>query len=123
MSLSFSLSLSQLREGSKNLNLTAQEVAQLQRNFEATVIKLLYGFIWQECVITDDPIIADPDLNLAGAQFLPVVNAFANSLSDFPIYEQNLQVGQKFPIQSVAFPLESVNDRNIMLMCAQYCIR
>ena len=38
----------------------------------------------------------DPDTNARGAELIPVVNAFANGLNDFPIYDQNLQVSKDF---------------------------
>lgn len=88
----FVTSLQQLRAGSASLNLTTQEKLELDGNFASTLIKLLYAFVWQEWVVSDDPIILDPDINSGGAALLPVLNAYANSLNNYPIYDQDLQV-------------------------------
>lgn len=83
----------QLRNSTVDLELSHEEEDQLLANFESALIKMLYAFLWQEWVITDKPIIFDPDFNEAGATFIRVVNAYANSLNDFPIYDQDLQNG------------------------------
>lgn len=75
-----------------DIELTSIEIIQLDANFDSALIKLLYSFIWQEWVITDNPMLFEPEVNAKGAELLPVVNQFANVLNNFPEYDQNLQV-------------------------------
>lgn len=82
----------QMRALTATLNLTTEEKLVVQGNFESALIKLLYAFVWQEWAIGENPIIYDPAINEQGADLIPVINAFANSLNTFPIYDQDVQV-------------------------------
>ena len=74
------------------MELTNAEKLQLDLDFDSALVKLIYAFIWQEWVITDNPMVFDPEVNVQGNALITTVNAFANSLNNFPIYDQNLQV-------------------------------
>ena len=74
------------------MDLTFAEKSELRGNFESTLIKLLFAFLWQEQVITDAPIIFNETFNAWGAEMLSEVNAFANSLNTYEFYETNFQV-------------------------------
>ena len=82
----------QIRQSVTQLDITPVEVLHLKGDFLGALIKLIYAFVWQEWVITSDPRVFDPDVNAAGNAAIPAVNAFANSLNNFPIYDQDLQV-------------------------------
>ncbi|XP_059085901.1 uncharacterized protein LOC131882685 [Tigriopus californicus] len=85
--------LPEMRALTATLNLTTEEKLVVQGNFESALIKLLYAFVWQEWAIGENPIIYDPAINEQGADLIPVINAFANSLNTFPIYDQDVQDG------------------------------
>eukprot|EP00095_Tigriopus_kingsejongensis_P008144 maker-scaffold196_size269943-snap-gene-1.33 protein:Tk08144 transcript:maker-scaffold196_size269943-snap-gene-1.33-mRNA-1 annotation:"hypothetical protein AURANDRAFT_63034" len=73
------------------MNITSEDKLRIQGNFESALIKLLYAFVWQEWAIGSNPIIYDPEINEQGAALLPTVNAIANALNTFPIYDQDMQ--------------------------------
>ena len=66
---------------------------QLIGNLASALVKLLYAFVWQEHTL-DIPFVLEPEANIRGNELIPVVNAFANMLNDFSLYEQNFQVHQ-----------------------------
>ncbi len=71
---------------------------RLWANFGSAVIKLLYAFIWQEWVVTDLDIIFTQRFNTLGNLLIPVINGFANTLNDYPMYDEDLQNGRNlFP--------------------------
>ena len=55
-----------IREATQDLSIPILQRIQLQNNFESTLIKLMYAFLWQEWVVTNATIIFDPDFNAAG---------------------------------------------------------
>ncbi len=68
------------------------ETLRLQGNIASAVIKLMYAFVWQEQRL-NVPFITDPEANVRGAELIPIVNGFANSLNDYTYYEQRFQDG------------------------------
>ena len=75
-----------------------EDVLQLRSNFASALVKLGYAFLWQESVLTDAPWVFDPEVNVIGADLLPVVNSLANGLNNFEYYEQNFQVRKSYAI-------------------------
>ena len=59
----------------------------------ATLIKLIYAFLWQEYVLTGADIFLDPEVNVLGAQAMSSINGLANYLSSFPVLDESLQSG------------------------------
>ena len=88
----YCFSFIQIRPLMADIELTSLETMQLDANFDSALIKLLYSFLWQEWAIVDSDIWLQPEVNEKGTQLMPVVNAFANVLNNWPEYDQDLQV-------------------------------
>ncbi len=70
------------------------QLAELELNTLATLIKLLNAFLWQEYALTSSPIFLDPEVNKLGAKAMLVINQFADMLSSFPTLDLELQSGK-----------------------------
>ena len=93
-----------------HIELSLLEKAELFENTIGTVIKLLYGFVWQEEVIDfggEDYLKCNhscfpwcikiglnmtPEANAAGAAFTPKLNAFGNNLTRWDLTVEDVQV-------------------------------
>ena len=88
----FDLYLPLLEEQIGHIDLTLEESAELFENTIGTVTKLLYAFFWQESIIDLGGLNESPDINEAGAAFTPRVNMFANNLTRWDLFVQDVQV-------------------------------
>lgn len=93
----FDLYLPLLDEHIGHIDLTLEESAELLENTIGTVIKLLYGFFWQESIIDLTGINDTPEINEAGASFTPRVNMFANNLTRWDLHVEDVQLGGGYP--------------------------
>ena len=93
-----------------HIELSLLEKAELFENTIGTVIKLLYGFVWQEEVIDFGGkgylkcnhscfpwcikigLNMTPEANAAGAAFTPKLNAFGNNLTRWDLTVEDVQV-------------------------------
>ena len=69
------------------------ENIQIELDTVATLMKLIYAFLWQEYVLTGADIFLDPEVNVLGAAFMSTVNGIANYLNSFPVLDEPLQSG------------------------------
>ena len=76
----------------ESYELGALDKLHLEENFISAGIKLFYAFLWQEEVLADATALFTPEVNAWGNEHISDVNAFANSLNNWPIYDQDLQV-------------------------------
>ena len=88
----FDLYLPLLEEHIGHIDLTLEESAELFENTIGTVTKLLYAFFWQESIIDLGGLNESPEINEAGAAFTPRVNMFANNLTRWDLFVQDVQV-------------------------------
>ena len=92
-----------------HIDLDLLESAELLENTIGTVIKLLYAFVWQENVIDlggtfiteifvldnlSSGLNLSPAANEAGAAFTPKLNMFANNLTRWDLFIDDVQVCQ-----------------------------
>ena len=75
------------------MNLGILDNIQLELDTLATLMKLIYAFLWQEYVLTGSDIFLDPEVNVLGAAFMSTVNSLANYLNSFPVLSDPLQSG------------------------------
>ena len=68
--------------------LTVLEKAELVENTVGTVSKLLFAFLWQEGFIDTNGVNEIPEVNEAGAAFLPKFNMFFNNMT---LWDLNVQ--------------------------------
>jgi len=80
-----------------HIELSLLEKAELFENTIGTVIKLLYGFVWQEEVIDFGGLNMTPEANAAGAAFTPKLNAFGNNLTRWDLTVEDVQMGGGYP--------------------------
>ena len=59
----------------------------------ATVFKLIYAFLWQEEVLTDNPLFLSKPVNKLGMKFLPVLNNFLDEGNSFEYFDLDFQNG------------------------------
>ncbi|KAF2365485.1 hypothetical protein FHG87_003769, partial [Trinorchestia longiramus] len=85
--------LPELRNLTSTLKLSIVEETKFLENLIGTLVKLVYAFVWQEQVLTDNPVLLEPDANALGWEYLPIVNAWANSLNKFEYFEPDFQNG------------------------------
>lgn len=85
--------LPELRNLTSEIEIGALQKTKFIENILATTSKLIYAFLWQEQVLTDDSVFLDPAVNEAGWELLPVVNEWANSLNSFEYYDLDYQNG------------------------------
>lgn len=85
--------LPELRNLTVNLHMGVVEETKFLENTISTLSKLIYAFVWQEQVLSDNPEILDPDFNALGWAYLPKLNTWANSLNTFEYFEQDFQNG------------------------------
>ena len=76
-----------------NFSLGILENIQIELDTVATLMKLIYAFLWQEYVLTGADIFLDPEVNVLGAAFMSTVNGIANYLNSFPVLDEPLQSG------------------------------
>ena len=79
----------------EQIDISFVQKLQVDANFDSTLIKLLYAFVWQEWVIGDNPAIYDPAVNEFGANLIPTINGLANAFNNFPVYDQDLQASSE----------------------------
>ena len=87
------LILFKIRLATADVTLGILENIQLELDTLATLIKLIYAFLWQEYVLTGSDIFLDPEVNVLGAAFMSTVNNLANYLNSFPVLSEALQSG------------------------------
>ena len=75
------------------MSLGLLELAQLELDTVAVLMKLMYAFLWQEYVLTDNDLFLDPEVNVIGAAMMGTVNGLANYLNSFPVLSPALQTG------------------------------
>jgi len=85
--------LPELRSATGNFNLPQEEFLILEGNVFSTLIKLVYAFLWQEEVLTQDDFWLQPSTNAIGTLVLPLVNNLANQLNNFTYSDSNMQAG------------------------------
>merc|ERR1711971_415681 len=85
--------LPEIRLATQDVHVGILEKAQLELDFLATLIKLIYAFLWQEYALTSADIFLDPEVNVLGANAMSSVNALANYLNSFPVLSEPLQSG------------------------------
>ncbi|XP_023321882.1 uncharacterized protein LOC111696503 [Eurytemora carolleeae] len=89
----FNFYLPEIRNATSHIELNEVEKGELQGNIASTMIKLIYAFLWQEYVISESAFFLNPVTNVVGSTMIKYVNRYANSLSTFPIYDQEMQDG------------------------------
>ena len=89
--------LPSLQEITDRYQLSVLEKAELLENMVGTVMKLLFAFLWQEGFIDTNGINEIPEVNEAGAAFLPQFNMFANNLTLWDLNVQDVQLGGGYP--------------------------
>jgi len=85
--------LPEIRNATEFLNLTEEEKNDFEIDAWTTVFKLVYAFLWQEEVLTDNPLFKNETVNEIGWQLLPLFNKKMNDLNSFEYYEKNFQRG------------------------------
>lgn len=85
--------LPEIRLATADVNLGILDNIQLELDTLATLMKLIYAFLWQEYVLTGSDIFLDPEVNVLGAAFMSTVNSLANYLNSFPVLSDPLQSG------------------------------
>ena len=88
-----SIKFNQIRTATEEVNIGLLELAQLELDTVATLMKLIYAFLWQEYVLTNNDLFLDPEVNVIGASLMGTVNGLANWLNSFPVLSENLQTG------------------------------
>jgi hypothetical protein len=86
-----------LYNATKDVSISVLEKAELLENTSATVLKLLYAFAWQEGTFDLGDIIFTPEENAFGAAMLPHINAYANNLTTWDLYVEDVQMGTGYP--------------------------
>jgi len=85
--------LPEIRVATADVSLGILENIQIELDTVATLMKLIYAFLWQEYVLTGADIFLDPEVNVLGAAFMSTVNGIANYLNSFPVLDEPLQSG------------------------------
>ena len=85
--------LPEIRNATDFLELTEEEKHDFVVDAWATVAKLIYAFLWQEEVLTDNPIFLSPVVNKLGMDLLPEFNGKLNEKNSFNYFEENFQNG------------------------------
>jgi len=85
--------LPEIRTATADVSLGILENIQIELDTVATLMKLIYAFLWQEYVLTGADIFLDPEVNVLGAAFMSTVNGIANYLNSFPVLDEPLQSG------------------------------
>jgi len=70
---------------------------QLGTDLLASCGKLLYAFLWQEDVIDLNGANLTPEANALGAQFIPVLNQYANNQTSWNLHISDVQQGVGYP--------------------------
>merc|ERR1712223_48635 len=70
---------------------------ELGTNLLAACSKLLYAFLWQEDVIDLGGANLSPEANGLGAQFLPILNQYANNRTSWNLHISDVQHGVGYP--------------------------
>jgi len=78
---------------------------QLGTDLVASCAKLLYAFLWQEDVIDLGGANLTPEANALGAQFLPVLNQYANNQTSWSLHIADVQLGLGYPGHAECNPL------------------
>jgi hypothetical protein len=86
----------QIRSELGNLSLSNKEFKSLRMKSFGTYIKLGFACIWQEMLFPAN-ILKDPYINYLGATMLKYINKITNSMTDFPIYDKQMQYGDAYP--------------------------
>jgi len=86
-----------IREASSEHYLGLRDRLVLLRDTLATVAKLFYAFVWQEKVIDFGGSNLTPEANQLGAQFLPIINQYANNQTSWSLHVDDVQAGEGYP--------------------------
>ena len=86
-----------LYNATEDVSISVLEKAELLENTSATVLKLLYAFVWQEATFDLGDILFTPEENAFGAALLPHINAYANNLTTWDLYVEDIQMGSGYP--------------------------
>jgi len=86
-----------IRDATKDFRpLPLEDRVNFGRNLVGTAVKLLYAFVWQEQVITDD-IVFKPQVNLIGAYLQPMLNNFVTeNIETFKYSDPEFGSGKNF---------------------------
>lgn len=85
--------LPELRNLTSELHIGLLEKMQFIINVLGTAVKLIYAFLWQEQVLTDNTFFLDPVVNEKGWELLPVLNEMVNAINSFEYSDLNYQKG------------------------------
>jgi len=86
-----------IREASSQHYLGLRDRLVLLQDTLATVVKLFYAFVWQEKVIDFNGSNLTPEANQLGAQFLPIINQYANNQTSWSLHVEDVQNGESYP--------------------------
>jgi len=82
-----------IRRDTSHITLTDEQRSQLMGDFLGTMIKVGYGFVWQEQGRFRGFPITISLINQLGADLIPLINGIANNLVSFPVYDQDMEDG------------------------------
>jgi len=86
-----------LNNVTQDSSLSSLEKAELLESTTGTVLKLMFAFVWQEATLDLGDIILSPEANAFGAAMLPYVNSYANNLTSWDHYVEDIQAGGGYP--------------------------
>ena len=86
-----------LQNATENVTISVLEKAELLESTAGTVMKLLYAFVWQEDYFDLGGANLTPEANAFGAALLPHINAYANNLTSWDHYVEDVQMGTGYP--------------------------
>ena len=85
--------LPEVRNATAGFDLGIIEETKFVENILSTVAKLIYAFLWQEELLTDNSIFLNETVNEWGWEQLPKLNTFLNSYNTFDYVELDFQNG------------------------------
>ena len=85
-----------IQNTTENVKISLLEKAELMESTAGTVIKLMYAFLWQEQIDLGGANLT-PEANAFGAALLPHINAYANNLTSWDHYVEDVQMGTGYP--------------------------
>jgi hypothetical protein len=85
--------LPEIRNLTQNITLGPVDETRFFEDGITTVLKLIYAFLWQEEILTDNPIFLSECLNEIGYEYLPIVNTRLNEINTFDYFNLDFQNG------------------------------
>ncbi|KAF2365484.1 hypothetical protein FHG87_003768, partial [Trinorchestia longiramus] len=77
----------------ENITLGVIEKTRFLEDGITTVLKLIYAFLWQEEILTDNPLFLNETVNEIGYEYLPVVNTRLNEINSYDYFNLDFQNG------------------------------